>query len=213
MIGVCCSGFAYRYYANDQISRKRDYHHQRFIDQNLAFSRENYNAGRWWTAVTCSVMHSDLWHLAFNMFALGSFGPIAVATFGLGPTALLWVGSGVVSSAAILVGEDYKKGNANAGELRSTERGGRSYVGASGSLFGIVTAVACNVPQHKIFVFPIPFPFPMGPAIGVIGALSVIAYFQNLAPALSHTGHLGGMTFGGLYYLLSLRRRLRFPRM
>ena len=138
---------------------------------------------------------------------------MAVASFGLGPTAMLWIGSGVASSAAILAGEDYKTKKANAGGQWSTERSGRSYVGASGSLFGIVTAIACTVPKHKIFVFPIPVPFPMGPAVGVIGALSVLAYFQNLAPALSHTGHLGGMAFGGFYYLLSLRRRFRMPRM
>ncbi|KAL8869241.1 MAG: hypothetical protein Q9174_004416 [Haloplaca sp. 1 TL-2023] len=198
LIGLCCSTFAYRHYANSQLSHHQNPTHQRFIDRNLIFSRENYNAGRWWTAATCTLMHSDLWHLAFNMFALGSFGPMAIASFGLRPTAILWVGSSLVSSAAILKGEDMKM------KKGVTERSGRSYVGASGSLFGIVTAIACTVPKHKIFVFPIPVPFPMGPAVSVIGAMSLVAYVQDWAPALSHTGHLGGMAFGGLYYLLLL---------
>jgi membrane associated rhomboid family serine protease len=34
-----------------------------------------WQENRWWTLITASFSHSELWHLGLNMFALYSFGP------------------------------------------------------------------------------------------------------------------------------------------
>lgn len=147
------------------------------------------------------------------MFALGSFGPMAVSRFGLPSTAILWIGSSLFCSSAVLIGEDYKVKQTRVDGQRSNHMLGGGYVGSSGSMLGIVAAIACAFPKQKIWIFPIPLPLPMRAALGLFGIGSAVAYFQNLVPLLSHTGHLGGMAFGVLYYLLSLKRQLRVPRL
>ncbi|KAL8726189.1 MAG: hypothetical protein Q9166_006862 [cf. Caloplaca sp. 2 TL-2023] len=224
-IGICCSGCAYNFYADDQANKKRNFKHRDFIDTNLVFNRENYNAGRWWTTLTYSFMHTMPLHLAVNMFALSSFGPLGVALFGLPATAALWLGGSVSSMYLSMLGEDYKKKQARSGvppkEISIAgwplPRGNpvnvenAKHIGSSASLLAILTAVACRLPKHEVFLFPIPVGFPLYGAIGGFAIMSAIAYAQDLIPFFGHAGHLGGMAFGALYYVLALRTK-RFPK-
>lgn len=226
VVGVCCSGYAYNLYADDQVAKQRNYSHRNFIDKNLVFSRENYNAGRWWTSVTHSAMHFHLLHLVCNMVGLVSFGPISIMRFGLPSTALMWVGSSLGSSWAVLKGSEYKTKQAKSGVAakpieifgQRLPRGQPSVedsvqvIGASSSILGLLTAVACVTPQSSLYIFPLPMPVPMGAAAAGFGLASAIAWSQDLLPMLGHTGHLGGMAFGALYYIAVLRRRIRYPR-
>ena len=225
-IGICCSGYAYNYYADDQAQRKRNYSHRRFIDNNLTFTRDNYNAGRWWTMVTYSFMHTTVFHLAVNMFALSSFGPLCVGLFGLQSTVVLWLGGSMSAMYLSMLGEDYKKHEARSRvNSKPTTMAGwplphgspvgnqenHRHIGSSGSALCILTAVACRLPQHGVYLMPLPVAMPMYGAVGGFAVLSAIAYIQDLVPFLGHAGHLGGMAFGAAYYLLALRTK-RLPR-
>ena len=228
-VGVCCSGYAYNLYADDQIQkglRKRGKHwHRSFIDKHLIFTRDNYNAGRWWTLVTYSFMHPSLFHLAVNMFAFTSFGPMAIGIFGVRSVAAIWLGGSVSGMYFSMLGDDYKNKQANSGRSwLITEIGGRplppraerasattQHVGSSASLLGIVTAVACRIPRQSVYFIPIPKAIPIYGAIGGFAVFSAIAYAQELVPFMGHSGHLGGMAFGMAYYVLALRKK-RFPR-
>lgn len=124
-----------------------------------------------------------------------------------------------------MVGEDYKKNQAKsrisskpisiAGyplpQGRPTDQRNMRFIGASGSLLSILAAVACKIPRHGVYVFPLPMAVPMYGAIGGFAVFSAIAYVQDLVPFLGHAGHLGGMVFGAAYYILALRTK-RFPR-
>lgn len=225
-IGVCCSGFAYNYYADNQVAQHRNYTHRNFIDRNLVLSRENYDAGRWWTTVTHSLMHFHALHLACNMVALASFGPTSAAMFGLPSTAIIWIGSSFACSWATLAGQEYKSKQARSGLLpKPLEIFGRPLphgqpssphsvqaVGSSSAILGLFAAVACARPRAGVFVFPIPIPVPMGALAVGFGLASAVAWSQDLLPALGHTGHIGGMAFGALFYALVLRRGITFIR-
>lgn len=226
-IAVCCSLFAYNLYADDQNDKKHNKWHRDFIDKNLVLSEDNYNAGRWWTMITHSVMHPNGIHLACNMVALSSFGPASIMLFGLPSTAFLWVGSGLVGAWATLAGKRYKamqaRGETSPNELEAFDhsvlRGqfaapnpAQRSVGASSSILGLFVAIACSRPKSTVWIIPIPFPVQMGTVAVGLGLASAIAYTQDLMPLFGHTGHLGGMSFGALYYFLALRRRMRFPR-
>ncbi|KAL9005258.1 MAG: hypothetical protein Q9188_001955 [Gyalolechia gomerana] len=226
-IAVCCSVYAYNLYADDQHDKKRNHWHRDFIDKNLAFSEENYNAGRWWTMVTHSAMHAHGVHLAFNMLALASFGSTSIMMFGLPSTALIWVGSSLAGSWVMLAGNEYKARQAGAktapneleifghplprGQL-ATPDPARKSVGASSSILGLFAAVACSAPRNPVYLFPLPVPLPIGALAVGLGLASAVAYTQDLLPMLGHTAHLGGMAFGTLYYVLALKRRMRLRR-
>lgn len=225
-VAACCTGYAYNLYADDQVAKRRNYSHRNFIDKHMVFSRENYNAGRWWTAITHSAMHFNLLHLACNMLALTSFGPLSIMLFGLPSTALMWVGSSLASSWAILKGNEYKSIQAKSGAAakpieifgQRLPRGQPSVedtvqvIGASSSILGMIASVAFVVPKRPLYIFPLPMAVPMGAAVAGFGLASAMAWSQDLLPMLGHTGHLGGMAFGALYYLAVLRRRVRIPR-
>ncbi|KAL8940047.1 MAG: hypothetical protein Q9216_003021 [Gyalolechia sp. 2 TL-2023] len=226
-IAVCCSVYAYNLYADRQNDKKQIRWHRDFIDKNLAISEENYNAGRWWTMVTHSAMHANEVHLAFNMVALASFGPMSIMMFGLPSTALIWVGSSLAGSWLMRAGNSYKARQARAGttpkELEifghqlphgqpTVRDPAHKSVGASSSVLGLFATVACSTPKNPVYVFPLPVPFPMGAMAVGIGLASAVAYTQDLLPGLGHMAHLGGMAFGVLYYVFALRRRIQLRR-
>ncbi|KAL8678747.1 MAG: hypothetical protein Q9224_004192 [Gallowayella concinna] len=207
------------------MEKNRNFWHRDLIDRNLIFNRENYNAGRWWTMITYSFMHANALHLGMNMVALSSFGPIGVALFGLPATVALWLGGSVSAIKLSMVGEDYKRKQMHSGVFptnviivgKDLPRGtpenveNVKYVGASGSLLGIVAALACRIPQHGVAFFPLPITMPLYGALGGFAFMSAVAYAQDLVPFIGHTGHLGGMAFGVFYYALALRNK-RIPR-
>lgn len=176
--------------------------------------------------LSCSVMHFHGLHLACNMVALASFGPTSIMMFGLPSTAFMWIGSSIAGSWAHLAGNDYKTRQAKSGAApkeieifgQRLPRGQPSIpdsvqvIGASSSILGLFAAVACAAPQNSIYIFPIPAPLPMGAVAAGFGLASALAWSQDLLPMLGHTGHLGGMAFGTLYYVLMLRRKMRLPR-
>ena len=83
------------------------------------------NPGEWWRATTSVLLHAGLWHLAFNLFALASIGPVAEDRFGKGITLLLFVVTGTFASVISAM-------------LGPPAVG----VGASGAIMGLVGAVA-----------------------------------------------------------------------
>ncbi|KAL8766744.1 MAG: hypothetical protein Q9209_006566 [Squamulea sp. 1 TL-2023] len=224
-IGLCCSGFAYNYYADDQMQQKRNHRHRNFIDKNLIFTRDNWNAGRWWTIITYSFMHTKALHLAINMVTFSSFAPLSVTLLGLPSTAALWLGGSASAMYLSMAGDDYKKKQARSAVNSNTmasagwnlpqgvpvNQDNTKHIGSSGSLLSILTAVACRIPQHSIYFMPIPLPLPMYGVMGGFAIMSAIAYMQDLVPFLGHAGHLGGMAFGAAYYVLALRTK-RLPR-
>lgn len=219
-VSVCCSAFAYNWYANEQLEKKKDQRHRRFIDRNLVLSKQNYDAGRWWTMITCSVMHFHFYHLLVNMLSLVSFGPTAISVFGPASTAVIWLGSSLSCSYASMIAEDHKIKQAEAGSWKDilpysdTIRHDTmvKQLGASGSVLGIVSAAACVFPKEQIYIFLLPWPVRLSAALGVFGVWSAYCWAQGLLPSLGHTGHLGGMAFGIAYYFLALKRRVRIPR-
>lgn len=219
-VSVCCSAFAYNWYANEQVNKKRDYRHRRFIDRNLVLSKENVDAGRWWTTITCSLMHFHFYHLLINMLPLISFGTMAISAFGPASTAVIWLGSSLSCSYAVMIAQDNKMKQVVAGSWKDTlphqdatrHNATVQHIGASGSVLGIMSAAACAFPKHQMWLFPLPFPVRFYAGLGAFGIGSAYCWAQNLLPTVGHIGHLGGMAFGVTYYLLALRRRVRVPR-
>ena len=225
-VGLCIAGFAYHHYSINRYTNVGDRSHIDIVEQNFVNSRENLQKGRWWTLITSSFMHFSGLHLGCNMLPLLSFGPGAVRAFGPSGFVGLWLGSAVVCGAAELLWEQVQEqerrkrpndrikifGHQLVKDDPTLSTTFAKSIGASGSLGGIITAICCSNPRMRIYLFPVPFAIPAYGATLAFATFSLYAMVTGLLPWIGHAGHLGGLTWGAVYYYAWLRRRLRFPR-
>lgn len=158
---------------------------ERNVFATLGFDSVAMPAG-WWTMATYMFVHAGLAHLAFNMFALWTFGPRVEAEWSTrGFTAFyLWCGLGGALTHLILV---------RSGVL----------VGASAAVFGVMLAFAMRWPDEEVFVFGV---IPMKTKwfvawLVVINLLLAIASQRGGGggSSIAAVAHLGGLLFGWVY--------------
>lgn len=196
-LGLCFVGFAFEQWGQIQASQHGNNKPLEFIRKNLVLSLSNIRDGRWWTLVTYSFMHGNILHFSFNAMALLSFGLPITSVFGRSAFVIGWLGAALSGAAASLWWE------INKGDGRTLT----NHVGASGCVFAFMTILTFLKPDHKVFFFNI-IPMPMWFAtVGTVG-LSVASLANSWFPSIGHTGHLGGIGFGALYYFTRLRPRL-----
>jgi membrane associated rhomboid family serine protease len=134
--------------------------------------------GEWWRLATAMFLHGSMLHLAFNMLALYWLGTIVEQSLGTWRYVLVYVASGLAGSA---------------GALLLTEPG-RSVVGASGAIFGIMGALL-------ILEY-----LTTGSLAGQAMTLIVLNLALTFAiPNISIGGHLGGLV-GGIAATYALAR-------
>lgn len=136
-------------------------------------------AGQLWRFVTPALLHGNLPHIAFNMYALLSFGTSLERFFGHGRFFLLYLlGAFAGNVASFLFAQE-----------------GSYSVGASTAIFGLLGAEAIFLIQNRK-VFP-------GQFRGAIGNIIFIAainlFIIGALPGIDNWGHIGGL-FGGLLF-------------
>ncbi len=126
--------------------------------------------------------HGSVVHLAFNMLALYSFGDSVLAVLGPGRFLLVYALAGLGSDLVVFA-------------LRKDDPTYRC-LGASGSVFGIMTAAVVLDPTTSVMMFFVPIPIP-GPVF-LLGyaIISVVLIAQKRRGGISHEGHLGGAILG-----------------
>ena len=132
--------------------------------------------GQWWRLFTSMFLHFGILHLAFNMWALWSLGPLAEKLFGSVYYFVLYLFAGLCGSVASLLWHPY---------LNSA--------GASGAIFGVLGGLLAFMVNPAIRI-----PASIS-AAQRNSALIFIAY--NLLNGFSHTGidnaaHIGGLLGG-----------------
>jgi membrane associated rhomboid family serine protease len=126
--------------------------------------------------------HGGVVHLAFNMLALYSFGEDVLAALGPARFLLVYAVAGLGSDLVVFA-------------LRKDDPTYRC-LGASGSVFGIVTAAIVLNPATSITMLFVPIPIP-GPVFLLgYGVISVVLISRNRRDGISHEGHLGGALLG-----------------
>ncbi len=90
-------------------------------------------------------------------------------------------------------------------------------IGASGGIFGIMTAFAVMYPRQRITIFVGFFPLPNVPlflAVGIAVAMEVVNMFFQPWSTVAHAAHVGGAIVGGIYgayYRIHGYKRVRTP--
>jgi membrane associated rhomboid family serine protease len=126
--------------------------------------------------------HGSVVHLAFNMIALYSFGDGVLASLGPGRFLLVYALAGLGSDLVVFA-------------LRKDDPTYRC-LGASGSVFGIMTAAVVLDPATSVVLFFVPIPIP-GPLFLLGYAIvSIVLIARKRGGSISHEGHLGGAILG-----------------
>jgi len=187
---------------------------------------------RIWQPITYMFMHANMMHIFFNMFGLYMFGSILENHWGakkfinfylitgLGALALQWavqafelyqVTGSVISHGNSLLEEILSSGKYNPQVLSTKDAGSiasvyfGTMVGASGAVFGIMTAFAVLYPNMELMLMFIPVPVK---AKYFIPGYIVIELFLGVSriegDSVAHFAHLGGALIG--YILVKLWR-------
>ena len=157
---------------------------ERNIFNALGFASAEMPAG-WWTIATYMFVHAGLAHLAFNMFALWTFGPRVEAEWGTrGFTAFyLWSGLGGALTHLILV---------RSGVL----------VGASAAVYGVMLAFAMRWPDEEVLVFgiiPMKTKWFVAWMVAINLALAMASQSGGTGSGIAAIAHLGGLLFAWVY--------------
>jgi rhomboid protease GluP len=134
-------------------------------------------AGELWRFLTPALLHGSLPHIAFNMYALLSFGTSLERYFGHGRFFLLYVlGAFTGNVASFLFSPGYS-------------------VGASTAIFGLLGAEAVFLIQNRK-VFPGQFRSAIG---NIIFIAAINLFIIGSLPGIDNWGHIGGL-IGGLMF-------------
>lgn len=129
-------------------------------------------AGDWWVLLTSGFLHASIPHVGINMFLLYRMGPNFEKLLGPFRFILLYVGSLLCGSLAVIVAGLFGPDNAARG--------------ASGAIFGLFGALVILYQSRGISL----------QQSGLLPILLINAVFSFL-PGISLAGHLGGF-IGGL---------------
>jgi rhomboid protease GluP len=135
-------------------------------------------AGELWRFLTPALLHGSLPHIAFNMYALLSFGASLERFFGHGRFLLLYVLGAFTGNVASFL-----------------FTGGSYSVGASTAIFGLLGAEAVFLIQNRK-VFPGQFRSAIG---NIIFIAAINLFIIGSLPGIDNWGHIGGL-IGGLMF-------------
>jgi membrane associated rhomboid family serine protease len=143
-----------------------------------------------WQLLTSAFLHGGVAHIAFNMFALWSFGVMVERQLGSARFALLYLASVLSAGAVQLIMV-----------TMTVDQGAVPTVGASGGVFGVLLAFAVLNPRARVMlVFP---PIPMRAWVLVTGyaIIELTSGVFGTMQGVAHFAHLGGMLGAGALLL------------
>ncbi|MFH0956723.1 MAG: rhomboid family intramembrane serine protease, partial [Candidatus Aenigmatarchaeota archaeon] len=137
-------------------------------------------AGSYWQFFTYMFAHGSITHLGLNMLALFIFGSVTERVLGWKKYLTLYVLCGLGSAAM---------------HIALTGISDVPLLGASGSVFGVLTAYAFMFPKNIVIVFP-GIPVPAALLVAFFAIFELFSGFFGLEPGIANFGHLGGIVAG-----------------
>jgi membrane associated rhomboid family serine protease len=182
--------------ASTQERRSKFQRVRKDLEENFLLSTRNLREGRWWTLVTSAFSHVGFGHFLFNMIAFHQLSQILKWVPGLKAgrhLGVLILGSAVSASTAFFI---------HGSTLPNGDR--RHGLGFSGVVSGVVTTAACVAPYQRMLFFGV-VPVPLW-LLG-LGYAAYDTYAMDSGNStVAHDAHVGGAVFGGLFYMVALRR-------
>ena len=157
--------FSFRAFSNPELVRK-----YLFDSQAILVDKEYYRL------FSSAVLHGSLMHLAFNMYALYSFGSAIELSCGWGKFLIIYI-AGILGGniLALILHRNH--------EYRA--------LGASGGVCGVIYACIFLMPDSSVQFMFIPFDIPAHIFAVVYLAFTIIG-IRSQAGNIGHDAHLGG---------------------
>ncbi|WP_309607852.1 rhomboid family intramembrane serine protease [Flavobacterium sp.] len=143
-----------------------------------------------WQLLTHMFMHGGIMHIAFNMFALYSFGSMLESIWGNKKFLFFYIscglGAGIMQNLI----------NLYTGDIMT------SAVGASGAIYGLLVAFAFMFPDAQLAMMFIPVPIkakyfvPGILAIDLFLGIKGNSIFGGSGTGIAHFAHIGGALIG-----------------
>ena len=134
-----------------------------------------------WQLLTYSILHANLWHLLFNMYALWMFGSDLERVWGPKRFLNLYLASVITAALGQLA-----VAGATGAEPYPT-------IGASGGVFGLLLGFAMYFPHRTIVLLIPPVPMPAWLFVTLFGMLELYLGVTGTQAGIAHFAHLGGM--------------------
>jgi membrane associated rhomboid family serine protease len=152
--------------------------HPLILDETGALRVVDLAAGQWWRLLTACFVHIGLLHLGMNMYSLWVVGPLVEKMWGHVRFLAIYLIAGLGGSCAM------------AYSLLSSP--GTPGAGASGALWGLMTALAAWIIMNRRFLPPA----LVSTWLRQIGIVFLLNLFISFLPGISAAGHFGGGAAG-----------------
>jgi membrane associated rhomboid family serine protease len=142
----------------------------------------------WYQMVTHMFMHGGIAHIAFNMFALYSFGSALEHFWGSKRFLFFYFSCGLGAALANNLVNQYVFG-----DILSAA------VGASGAIYGLLVAFAFMFPNAELMLLFLPFPVKAKYFVPILVGLDFFSGFSGstiLGGGIAHFAHIGGALVG-----------------
>lgn len=136
--------------------------------------------GEYYRFITCMFLHGGIIHLALNMYALNSLGPLIESVYGKRKYIILYFLSGIISSVFSYI---FSTGVS---------------IGASGAIFGLFGGALVFAVKMKNSV-------GKGFVTNILSVIAINLFIGFSIPNVDNFGHLGGLIGGILASLLLFR--------
>lgn len=138
---------------------------------------------------TYMFMHATFIHIFFNMMALAFMGPILETVWGQNRFLIFYLVTGIGAGIFNIV-IDLTFGVGSFGLM----------MGASGAVYGVLTAFGILFPNMEIMLLIPPIPIKAKYMVLILGAIALFSGF-NAAPGdnTAHFAHLGGIVMAILF--------------
>lgn len=181
----------------------KDRNLRRFMVENFTVSSVGFfGHKKFHTLLTACFSHMDIWHMAFNMFTLYSFGQSALMVLGAPRFLALYLGGGVVSSLCQIIWPYFIPEHWPARRNFSPYAIG---LGASGAVNAVVAWTIFTFPRQLILLYGI---VPIPAALFGLAFIAMDGYsLYEGSGQVGNAAHLGGAAFGALMF--GVFRRIR----
>jgi len=146
-----------------------------------------------WQLVTYMFPHGDGFHFFFNMYAVMLFGMSVEQTWGSKKFLGYYFFTGIGAGISIFIINYFIIGGYAA--VNPT-------IGASGAVFGLLLAFGILFPDAQLLLFFV-LPIRAKYLVVLYGGIELYLMISSGGGGgISHVGHLGGILFGGIYFLV-----------
>ncbi len=152
-----------------------------------------------WQVATYMFLHGNVLHIFFNMYALLIFGIPIEQEWGSRRFFLYYLFTGTGAGVSIFFINLLTQGP---GYVNPT-------IGASGAVFGLLLAFGMLYPNAQLLIFFF-MPVRAKYLVVIYGLIELYLELSGPTSNISHVGHLGGIFFGLVYFLIFRRRSLSF---